>query len=39
VLDAELKDNNTRTTELLEASPEAPLLEETGNGPVTPAVV
>ncbi|MDQ0678663.1 hypothetical protein QFZ30_002045 [Arthrobacter pascens] len=40
MLDAELKDNNTRTTELLEASPAAPLLEETGiGGPVTAAVV
>ena len=39
MLDAELKDNNTRTTELLEASPAAPLLEETGIGPVTAAVV
>lgn len=39
VLDGELKDNQTRTTELLEASPAAPLLEETGIGPVTAAVV
>lgn len=39
VLDSELKDNNIRTTELLEASPAAPLLEETGIGPVTAAVV
>ncbi|MDP9696947.1 UNVERIFIED_ORG: transposase [Arthrobacter globiformis] len=38
-LDAELKDNHTRTTELLESSPAAPLLEETGIGPVTTAVV
>ncbi|BCW70703.1 hypothetical protein NicSoilB8_17470 [Arthrobacter sp. NicSoilB8] len=38
-LDAELKDNHTRTTELLEASPAAPLLEETGIGTVTAAVV
>jgi transposase len=39
VLDTELKDNQTRTTELIEASPEAPLLKETGIGPVTAAVV
>lgn len=39
VLDSELKDNNIRTTELLEASPAAPLLEETGIGPITAAVV
>lgn len=39
VLDTELKDNHVRTTELLEASPAAPLLEETGIGPVTAAVV
>lgn len=38
-LDSELKDNHSRTTELLEASPAAPLLEETGIGPVTAAVV
>jgi transposase len=38
-LDAELKDNHTRTTELLESSPAAPLLEETGIGTVTAAVV
>lgn len=37
--DAELKDNHTRTTELLESSPAAPLLEETGIGTVTAAVV
>jgi hypothetical protein len=35
----ELKDNQTRTSELLEASPAAPLLAETGIGPVTAAVV
>ncbi|MCB5292441.1 IS110 family transposase [Arthrobacter sp. SO3] len=39
VLDAELKDNQRRTTELLEASPAAALLEETGIGPVTAAAV
>lgn len=39
VLDGELKDNQRRTTELIEASPPAPLLEETGIGPVTAAVV
>jgi transposase len=39
VLDVELKDNHTRTTELLEASPAASLLLETGIGPVTAAVV
>jgi len=39
VLDSELKENHARTTELLEASPAAPLLEETGIGPVTAAVV
>jgi len=39
VLDSELKDNQTRTTELIEASPAAPLLKETGIGPVTAAVV
>ena len=38
-LDSELKDNHTRTTELLEASPAAPLLEQTGIGPITAAVV
>ncbi|WP_372697285.1 IS110 family transposase [Arthrobacter sp. JSM 101049] len=38
-LDAEAKDNHVRTTELLEASPAAPLLKETGIGPVTAAVV
>ena len=38
-LDSELKENHARTTELLEASPAAPLLEETGIGPVTAAVV
>ncbi|NMR28132.1 IS110 family transposase [Crystallibacter degradans] len=39
VLDAELKDNEKRTVELIQASPVAPLLEETGVGPVTAAVV
>lgn len=39
VLDAELKDNETRTAQLLEASPAAALLEETGVGPITAAVV
>lgn len=38
-LDAELKDNDTRTTELLETSPAAPLLDETGLGTVPAAVV
>lgn len=39
ILGAELKDNETRTTELLAASPAAALLEVTGVGPVTAAVV
>ncbi|MET3934600.1 transposase [Arthrobacter sp. OAP107] len=39
VLDAEVKDNHARTTELLEYSTAAPLLEETGIGPVPAAVV
>ena len=39
VLDTELKDNHARSTELLEASPAAPLLEETGVGTITAAVV
>lgn len=38
-LDGELKENHERTTELIEASPAAPLLEVTGVGPVTAAVV
>jgi transposase len=38
-LNAELKDNHGRTTQLLEASPAAPLLEETGIGTITAAVV
>lgn len=38
-LDVDLKDNHTRSTELLEASPAAPLLEETGVGTITAAVV
>jgi transposase len=38
VLDAELKANQGRIRELVEASPAAPLLEETGIGPVTAAV-
>ena len=36
---AELKDNHARSTELIEASPAAPLLEETGIGTITAAVV
>lgn len=38
-LDAELKDNHACATELLEARSMAPLLEETGIGTVTAAVV
>lgn len=37
-LDPELKANQGRITELVQASPAAPLLEETGIGPVTAAV-
>jgi transposase len=37
-LDSELKANHDRVRELVEASPAAPLLEETGVGPVTAAV-
>lgn len=37
-LDAELNDNQSHITELVRASPAAPLLEETGIGPVTVAV-
>lgn len=37
-LQAELKENQGRITELVRASPAAPLLEETGIGPVTAAV-
>lgn len=39
LLDTELNDNHTRTAELLEASPAAPLLDEKGIGPVIAAVV
>lgn len=39
VLDSELKVNDARTTELLEASPAAPLLEETRISPITATVV
>lgn len=38
-LDIELKDSHVRITEMLEATPAAPLLEETGIGPVNAAVV
>ncbi|MFF4401499.1 transposase [Streptomyces sp. NPDC001480] len=38
-LDAELSDNMNRTSELLDASPAAGLLQETGIGPVTAATV
>lgn len=38
-LDAELSDNMNRTGELVEASPAAGLLRETGIGPVTAATV
>lgn len=38
-LDAELADNKTRITELVQASTAAPLLDEPGIGPVTAAVV
>ncbi|WP_218713814.1 IS110 family transposase [Arthrobacter sp. BF1] len=38
-LDIELKENQGRTAELIEASLAAPLLEVTGVGPVTAAVV
>lgn len=38
-LDIELKENQGRTAELIEASPAAPLLEVTCVGPVTAAVV
>ena len=38
-LDGELKENQGRTTELIEASRAAPLLEVTGVGPLTAAVV
>lgn len=36
-LDAELKANHGRVTEMVESSPVAPLLKETGIGPVTAA--
>jgi len=38
-LDQALKDNHDRLTALVQASPAAPLLEETGIGPVTAAIV
>jgi transposase len=38
-LDAEITDNTNRTGELVEASPAAALVEETGIGPVTSATV
>lgn len=37
-LDAEIKTNNTRITGLVEISEAAPLLQETGFGPVTAAI-
>ena len=37
-LDAEIKTNNDRITELVEVSEAAPLLQETGFGPVTAAI-
>ncbi len=39
VIDEELKEDNARTAELVQNSPAAPLLEKTGIGPVTAAVV
>ena len=39
VLDAEITDNTDRIRELVDASPAAELLEETGIGPVTAATV
>ncbi|MGW3974347.1 transposase [Streptomyces ardesiacus] len=39
VLDAEITDNTTRIGELVDASPAAELVEETGIGPVTAATV
>ena len=39
VLNVDLKDNQEKITELIESSPAAPLLEVTGVGPVTAAVV
>jgi transposase len=38
-LDGELRDNHTRMTEILESTPAAGLLDETGVGPVNAAVV
>lgn len=38
-LDAELTDNKTRMEQLVAASPAAPLLDKTGIGPVTAAIV
>lgn len=39
ILDGELKDNHSNTARLIQASPAAPLLEKTGIGPLTAAVV